>query len=69
MKKEYKPGEEEWYKAAMNLDIEFFNNKTAVDLIENHADAMIVCHAKYGFLESLITRLRNCRAGLYQFYR
>lgn len=49
VKKEYKPGEEEWYKAAMNLDIEFFNNKTAEELIENHADTLIVCHAKYGF--------------------
>ena len=49
VKRDYKPGEEEWYKAAMNLDVEFFNNKTAKDLIENHADAMIVCHAKYGF--------------------
>lgn len=49
VKKDYKPGEEEWYKAAMNLDAEFFKNKTAEDLIENYADSMIVCHAKYGF--------------------
>lgn len=49
VKKDYKPGEEEWYKAAMNLDTEFFKNKTAEDLIENYADSMIVCHAKYGF--------------------
>ena len=49
VKKDYKPGEEEWYKAAMNLDTEFFKNKSAEDLIENYADSMIVCHAKYGF--------------------
>jgi hypothetical protein len=49
LRKEYEPGDEEWFRAAMNLDVDFFKSKSAEELIEQQADTMVVCHAKYGY--------------------
>lgn len=64
LRKEYEPGDEEWFRAAMNLDVDFFKSKSAEELIEQQADTMVVCHAKYGYpresyyeIEKLQTRI------------
>lgn len=64
LKREYEPGDEVWFRAAMNLDLEFFQSKSAEELIERQADTMVVCHAKYGYpresyyeIEKLQTRI------------
>jgi hypothetical protein len=48
IKGEYKPGEKELYQAAINLDIEYFKQRTAEELIKTEADRIIINHAKYG---------------------
>lgn len=48
IKEEYKPGEKELYQAAINLDVEYFKQRTAEELVKSEADRILVNFSKYG---------------------